>query len=59
MQNKIEGNGEKILEYNKGNYEKYISKNPLKRKMVEKFNSKLISIIGKIAEELKLQNGGG
>ena len=47
------------MEYNKGNFEKYVSKNPLKRKMVEMFNFKIVSIIKGISEEIKLQIGGG
>ena len=46
------------MEYNKGNFEKYVSKNPLKRKMVEKFNLKIVSIVEKMTEEIKLQGGG-
>lgn len=47
------------MEYNKGNFEKYISKNPLKRKMVKMFNLKIVSIIKTISEEIQLQYGGG
>lgn len=35
----------KKLQYNSGNYEKYMTKNPLKRKMVKRFNRKLLQII--------------
>lgn len=33
------------MNYNRGNYEKYMSKNPLKRRMVERFNIKIVALI--------------
>lgn len=36
------------MQYNPGNYEKYMTKNPLKRKMVERLNEKVISYIAEL-----------
>lgn len=43
--------------YNRGNYEKYMSKNPLKRRMVERFNIKIVALIKNAVKNLKLQTG--
>ena len=34
------------MQYKSGNYEKYMTKNPLKRKMVQRFNNNILNIIG-------------
>ena len=44
------------MNYHSGNYKKYISKNLLKRKMIEKFNLKLVSVIKEILDNLELRN---
>ena len=53
------------MQYNPGNYEKYMTKNPLKRKMVERLNEKIVSYIaelcttiGKEKEVVKILDAG-
>lgn len=46
------------MNYNRGNYEKYMSKNPLKRRMVEGFNIKIVALIRNTVSELKSQTQG-
>lgn len=41
------------MRYNSGNYEKYMTKNPLKRKMVERLNKKIISYVQQICEQIR------
>lgn len=36
------------MEYNTGNYDKYMTSNPLKKKMVNNLNSRIIGIMGKL-----------
>ncbi len=36
------------MQYNPGNYEKYMTKNPLKRKMVERLNKKIVGYVQQI-----------
>lgn len=40
------------MEYNRGNYDKYMSKNPLKRKMVRKLNDKIIRINSDLVDKV-------
>lgn len=49
------------VEYNCGNYDKYNSKNPLKRRMVERLNAKMLNVLKERAggaESLKLLDAG-
>lgn len=39
------------MQYNPGNYEKYMTKNPLKRKMVERLNEKIVNHIARLCAE--------
>lgn len=45
------------MEYNPGNYEKYMTKNPLKRRMVENLNEKIVKAILQITEEIAKEKG--
>lgn len=36
------------MQYNPGNYEKYMTKNPLKRKMVDRLNAKIIKYVAEL-----------
>ncbi|MGN0366667.1 MAG: class I SAM-dependent methyltransferase [Suilimivivens sp.] len=45
------------MQYNPGNYEKYMTKNPLKRKMVENLNEKIVNYITQIAKEITKKKG--
>ncbi|MCH5248456.1 MAG: methyltransferase domain-containing protein [Lachnospiraceae bacterium] len=40
------------VEYNRGNYDKYNSKNPLKRKMVEQLNAKILTAMNSFVKKL-------
>lgn len=40
------------MRYNPGNYEKYMTKNPLKRKMVERLNEKIVNYIEQLCAEV-------
>lgn len=40
------------VQYNPGNYEKYMTKNPLKRKMVERLNEKIVNYIERLCTEI-------
>lgn len=46
------------MEYNNGNYNKYMSKNILKRKMLSKFTDKIISFIKKAVSECEQRSAG-
>lgn len=41
----VTGRVRKNMQYNPGNYEKYMTKNPLKRKMVERLNKKIVGYV--------------
>lgn len=41
------------MQYNPGNYEKYMTKNPLKRKMVERLNKKIVGYVQQICEQIR------
>ena len=44
------------MEYNSGNFDKYMSKNPLKRKMVMQLNDKIIKICSDLVSKIALHN---
>lgn len=44
------------MEYNSGNFDKYMSKNPLKRKMVMRLNDKIIRISRELVNEIESCN---
>ena len=41
------------MEYNTGNYDKYMTKNPLKRKMVERLNTKILASVCETIEKIR------
>lgn len=41
------------MKYNTGNYDKYMTKNPLKRRMVERLNTKILTSVGEIIEKIE------
>lgn len=41
------------MQYNPGNYEKYMTRNPLKRKMVERLNKKIVGYVQQICEQIR------
>ena len=49
----VTGRVRKNMQYNPGNYEKYMTKNPLKRKMVERLNKKIVGYVQQICEQIR------
>ena len=44
------------MEYNTGNYDKYMSRNPLKRLMVSRLNSRILGLVRNAVEEQRKDN---
>ncbi len=51
-----ESMGDKV-NYNTGNYDKYMSKNALKRKLVQNLNNKIVAQVKDFATEIRASNG--
>ena len=45
-----------MVQYNSGNYDKYMSRNLLKRSMVKRLNKKIVSNISEMAKNIGTEN---
>lgn len=44
-----------MMQYNSGNYDKYMSKNPLKRRMIDRLNKKIVSNLKEMVKDIVVE----